>query len=215
MLKKSIILIFFIILVISFPVLAEESTPKKNIIDNANIIENETIVQSSLNNFKLNQKIDVFIYTTQKATQEDFEKTMNEYSFLYPSNMILLYFSVENYNVGIFVSDDLTAIVNDANKSLALKSMESFIAMEKYDEAIKTAIDNLNIVLTETRKEIDHEVLEFEDKTTQRNISIGVMGLSVLFMLFMFVLLIKDIHKGNQEKKEQELIEKLKKEGKI
>ena len=215
MLKKSIILIFFIILVISFPVLAEESTSKKNIIDNANIIENETIVQSSLNNFKLNQKIDVFIYTTQKATQEDFEKTMNEYSSLYPSNMILLYFSVENYNVGIFVSDDLTAIVNDANKSLALKSMESFIAMEKYDEAIKTAIDNLNIVLTETRKEIDHEVLEFEDKTTQRNISIGIMGLSVLFMLFMFVLLIKDIHKGNQEKKEQELIEKLKKEGKI
>lgn len=215
MLKKSIILIFFIILVIYFPVLAEESTSKKNIIDNANIIENETIVQSSLNNFKLNQKIDVFIYTTQKATQEDFEKTMNEYSSLYPSNMILLYFSVENYNVGIFVSDDLTAIVNDANKSLALKSMESFIAMEKYDEAIKTAIDNLNIILTETRKEIDHKVLEFEDKTTQRNISIGVMGLSVLFMLFMFVLLIKDIHKGNQEKKEQELIEKLKKEGKI
>ena len=215
MLKKSSILIFFIILVIYFPVLAEESTSKKNIIDNANIIENETIVQSSLNNFKLNQKIDVFIYTTQKATQEDFEKTMNEYSSLYPSNMILLYFSVENYNVGIFVSDDLTAIVNDANKSLALKSMESFIAMEKYDEAIKTAIDNLNIILTETRKEIDHKVLEFEDKTTQRNISIGVMGLSVLFMLFMFVLLIKDIHKGNQEKKEQELIEKLKKEGKI
>lgn len=213
MLKK--INLFLICFLFLFSINTFASEEKTNIVDNANIIENETILQSTINNFKQSQNIDVFVYTTQKATQEDFEKTMNEYEALYPTNMILLYFSVENYNVGIFVSDDLMAIVNNANKSLALKSMESFIATEKYDEAIKTAIDNLNIILKETRKEIDHEILEIEDKTTQRNISLGVMGLSSLFMLVMFVFLVKDIHKGNQEKKEQELIEKLKKEGKI
>ena len=197
----SIILsLLFLIFSNIYKVKAIETNNTKNtidqIVDTANIIKDPTIVMGAFNNLETTHKIKAYVYTIKKATQEDFELTMNEYSSNIQEDFILFYFSKDNANVGIYVSDNLKNTINDANKTIMLKGMEPFIATELFDQAIVSSIGNIIEILNITNQpEIEHEVLEIEDKSTQRMTSIIVMGSAAILFIIVSIILIRSILK--------------------
>ena len=212
--KTKKIFIFSIILSLLFLIFSniykvkaiETNNTIDQIVDTANIIKDPTIVMGAFNNLETTHKIKAYVYTIKKATQEDFELTMNEYSSNIQEDFILFYFSKDNANVGIYVSDNLKNTINDANKTIMLKGMEPFIATDLFDQAIVSSIGNIIEILNITNQpEIEHEVLEIEDKSTQRITSIIGMGSAIVLFIIVSIILIRSIVK---EKKEKEIQKK-------
>ena len=175
----------------------------ETIVDDANIIEDKESVESCINTLKENQNIDVFIKTVDTSTQEEFENAMNEYEVSQKDDFILIYISEEESNVGIFVSDSIKYVVNDANKTVMLKTMESFVSMDSYDKGLIASINNLDKLLeaSKTGENFEHETLEIEDKATQRTLSMVAMGISIVAFIIFGVYFVSSILKEKEDKK--------------
>lgn len=200
-LLKFFSILSLFILIFSTNVFASDSF--ETIVDNANIIEDKESVESCINTLKENQKIDVFVKTVETSTQEEFENAMNEYEASQKDDFILIYISKEEANVGIFVSDSIKYVVNDANKTVMLKTMESFVSTGSYDKGLIASINNLDKLLeaSKTGENFEHETLEIEDKTTQRTFSIVAMGISIVAFIIFGVYFISSILKEREDKK--------------
>lgn len=99
----------------------------------------------------------------------------------------MFYIAKNNGNVGIYTSDNLKSIINDANKMLLLKSMETNISLEDYEGAIFCAISNLeNIMENINQSEITHKTLNLEniEKNKTKN------ALSVIFMIISSIIIV-------------------------
>lgn len=211
MLKKILACTVLLFIILSVSV----SANTKCVIDNAKIFKDESILIENSEKFFINYNINLYYYTVEKSTQEEFERVMSEYKSSAENEFVLFYIIKDTGNVGIYTSEELSVLITDVNKIVLLKSMETDFANGEFEKAMICASNNLSEIIDDyNESKIENEKLDLDLENKNKQQTLSIIGMIVFAGIFVggLIFLFKDSKKENNKENKEIINNKMRKQ---